>query len=392
MSSDEFVPDRERAAASDANVPVIDIAPFSAGGSGRRRVVEAIARACEDVGFFGIVGHGVDDALIDGIYREGRAFFALPREEKMEVGRPAPGVSRGYNSLSDQSLGNTLASGVPPDLQESFAIGPLDPGNGPHWTVGYGPIHFHPNLWPQRPAAFRAAVTAYWQTMETLAGRLARIFALALDLPEDFFADKIDRHVSTMRLNFYPAQPVAPLPGQIRAGAHSDYGGFTILRTEDAPGGTPGRSPRRQLGRRAEHPERLRRQHRRHADALDQRPLGLDRPPRGQPAGIRAGGHDPHVSSVFPGAELRRRGAMPRELHRSGQPAALCAHDRGRALARQDPGGARAAPGACRGAAGGRRCLSGPEPTSVARMSEATSGVPARWATRISLRSCGLRS
>ena len=237
MSSDEFVPDRERAAASDANVPVIDVAPFSAGGSGKHRVVEAIARACEDVGFFGIVGHGVDDALIGGIYREGRAFFALPREEKMEVGRPAPGVSRGYNSLSDQSLGNTLASGVPPDLQESFAIGPLDPGNGPHWTAGYGPIHFHPNLWPRRPAVFRAAVTAYWQTMEALAGRLARTFALALELPEDFFADKIDRHVSTMRLNFYPAQPVAPLPGQIRAGAHSDYGGFTILRTEDAPGG-----------------------------------------------------------------------------------------------------------------------------------------------------------
>ena len=93
MSSDEFVPDRERAAASDANVPVIDIAPFSAGGSGKHRVVEAIARACEDVGFFGIVGHGVDDALIGGIYREGRAFFALPREEKMEVGRPAPGVA-----------------------------------------------------------------------------------------------------------------------------------------------------------------------------------------------------------------------------------------------------------------------------------------------------------
>ena len=73
--------------------------------------------------------------------------------------------------------------------------------------------------------------------MEGLAARLARMFALALDLPEEFFADRIDRHVSTMRLNFYPAQPLPPLPGQIRAGAHSDYGAFTILRTEAAPGG-----------------------------------------------------------------------------------------------------------------------------------------------------------
>src|SRR4029077_17566796 len=103
------------------------------------------------------------------------------------------------------------------------------------------PIHFHPNLWPRRPVAFRAAVTAYWQTMEALAGRLARIFALALELPEDFFADKIDRHVSTMRLNFYPAQPVAPLPGQIRAGAHSDYGRVSVVSAPHAAGGADAR-------------------------------------------------------------------------------------------------------------------------------------------------------
>jgi len=36
MSSDDFVPDRERAAAADAAVPVIDIAAFSEGGAGRR--------------------------------------------------------------------------------------------------------------------------------------------------------------------------------------------------------------------------------------------------------------------------------------------------------------------------------------------------------------------
>jgi isopenicillin N synthase-like dioxygenase len=237
MSSDDFVPDRERAAAADAEIPIIDISPFAVAPGGKRAVVAAIARACEQVGFFGIVGHGVDDAILEAIYREGRAFFGLTREEKMQIARPAPGVSRGYNSLADQSLGNTLAAGVPPDLQESFAIGPLNPGNGPYWTDSYGSIHFHPNLWPSRPVGFRTAVTAYYQALENLTARLAQMFALALDLPEDFFADKVDRHVSTMRLNFYPAQPVAPLPGQIRAGAHSDYGAFTVLRTEAAPGG-----------------------------------------------------------------------------------------------------------------------------------------------------------
>ncbi len=238
MTSDDFVPDRERVASADAEIPIIDLAPFAADDpAGQRAVIRAVSRACEEVGFFGITGHGVEDEAIAAIYREGRAFFALPREEKMRVVRPGPGISRGYNSLADQSLGNTLGVSVPADLQESFAIGPLAPGDGAYWREGYGPLHFHRNLWPDRPAGFRSAVSAYYTAMETLSLKLARIFALALDLPADFFADKIDRHVSTMRLVYYPAQTVKPLAGQIRAGAHSDYGAFTILRTEAAPGG-----------------------------------------------------------------------------------------------------------------------------------------------------------
>jgi isopenicillin N synthase-like dioxygenase len=40
-----------------------------------------------------------------------------------------------------------------------------------------------------------------------------------------------------MRLNYYPAQSGPPRPGQLRAGAHTDYGGLTILSGEDVPGG-----------------------------------------------------------------------------------------------------------------------------------------------------------
>jgi isopenicillin N synthase-like dioxygenase len=40
-----------------------------------------------------------------------------------------------------------------------------------------------------------------------------------------------------MRLNYYPAPAAPPAPGQLRAGAHTDYGGFTILSGEDVPGG-----------------------------------------------------------------------------------------------------------------------------------------------------------
>jgi isopenicillin N synthase-like dioxygenase len=66
---------------------------------------------------------------------------------------------------------------------------------------------------------------------------LMRLAALALEVEETFFDDKVDRSIGTMRLNYYPAQATAPLPGQLRSGAHTDYGGFTILSGEDVPGG-----------------------------------------------------------------------------------------------------------------------------------------------------------
>src|SRR5207249_10419808 len=69
------------------------------------------------------------------------------------------------------------------------------------------------------------------------AGRLMQASAHALDLPEAFFRDTPDRHISGIRVINYPDQPRAPAAGQLRAGAHSDYGALTILKAEDVPGG-----------------------------------------------------------------------------------------------------------------------------------------------------------
>jgi isopenicillin N synthase-like dioxygenase len=73
--------------------------------------------------------------------------------------------------------------------------------------------------------------------MDQLIVFLMRLAALALRVDEAFFDDKVDRSIGTMRLNYYPAQAVPPAPGQLRASAHTDYGGFTILAGEDVPGG-----------------------------------------------------------------------------------------------------------------------------------------------------------
>jgi isopenicillin N synthase-like dioxygenase len=237
-STTDFTPDRDRVADAGAAVPVIGVAPFSSGDdAGRKSVVEAVRQACEHVGFFVITGHGVADEAIRAAFSGGRAFFARPVAEKQRIKRPGPGISRGYNGLAGQSLSLTTGRQAPPDLMESLGLGPLETDDDAYWTEGFGPVHAHPNLWPDGMPQFREAVSQYWRAMETLSSRLTRIFALALDLDEDFFITRSDRHVSNMRINYYPAQQRPPEPGQLRAGAHSDYGAFTILKGENAPGG-----------------------------------------------------------------------------------------------------------------------------------------------------------
>lgn len=72
--------------------------------------------------------------------------------------------------------------------------------------------------------------------MRDLGDRLMSLFARALGLPPGFFSGKIDQCPNALRAINYPARDDDPLPGQLRAGAHTDYGTLTILR-QDAVGG-----------------------------------------------------------------------------------------------------------------------------------------------------------
>jgi isopenicillin N synthase-like dioxygenase len=218
-------------------VPVIDVAPFLAGtAADQQGVVREVGRACEEIGFFTVVGHGVEEKLVQRMTDVSRAFFALPLAEKLEVKRPRPEQSRGYIGIGDEHLAYGIGQRTT-DLKEFFAIGPVDVPDEEYYTCPAAYPSFAPNVWPTRPAELRAVFTEYYRTMERLAAHLMRVFAIALDLPPDFFRAKTDRHISGIRVINYPDQPDEPEPGQLRAGAHSDYGALTILKAENAPGG-----------------------------------------------------------------------------------------------------------------------------------------------------------
>jgi hypothetical protein len=129
------------------------------------------------------------------------------------------------------------AKNLPFDLNETIQIAPIDVGDDEYYREGVSRGMFPPNRWPECLPEFKEVYVEYFQRMTKLAGDLMRLSALALDLPENYFVDKIDRPVSKLAARLYPEQTQAPLPGQLRAAAHTDYGTVTILKPGNAPGG-----------------------------------------------------------------------------------------------------------------------------------------------------------
>lgn len=229
----------ESTAATEGVVPVIDISDLRSDDVARRRAVgKEIDGACRDIGFFQITGHGMPDELVQAVYDSAKQFFALPLEEKRRVAQPNPMTARGYTAVGEQALGYNDDTSTPRDLHQKFDTGPhrTDPAD-PYYALDEAGPHFVPNQWPDTPAGMQQAWETYYEAADELSALLMRGFALGLDLPEDFFADKIDKDISMLRAIHYPHQDAEPLPGQMRAGAHTDYGSLTIVRPEVAPGG-----------------------------------------------------------------------------------------------------------------------------------------------------------
>jgi isopenicillin N synthase-like dioxygenase len=186
------------------------------------------SEVCRATGFLAIANHAVSKEIIDAAWNAAHDFFDLPLSEKQKSAAPYPGYPYGYLRTETEALAKSRGDDTPPDLKESFNGGPRA---APAGMTDSQALEFcyARTIWPERPAGFREAWQAYYSAMEDLAARIMRVFAAALNLPGDFFESYIDAPISALRALNYPEQTVAPKPGQIRAGAHTDYGSLTIL-------------------------------------------------------------------------------------------------------------------------------------------------------------------
>lgn len=218
-------------------VPIINIAPFFGDDpAARQHVAAAVNKACTEIGFLVVTGHGVSDELVSDMRTVSRQYFDLPLEEKLKFRMPADRY-RGYISLGNEALASSMDEQTPPDLKESFSIGPIEPAGDTYHRAARPGNFFAPNFWPEQPLRFRPTWINYYSEMERLSAALMRIFAMGLGMDEFYFDNKIDHHISNFSVIHYPEQPKPPLPGQLRAGAHTDYGSLTIVKPDDAPGG-----------------------------------------------------------------------------------------------------------------------------------------------------------
>jgi isopenicillin N synthase-like dioxygenase len=210
-------------------VPVIDFGAFTGGGADtRREVARAFGYALETTGFVTVINHGVPPQLMQEMYDSVKSFFGLPEEIKNRYVPPEKTKGRGYLPMGIESVAATLTGETPPDLCEALVFRSLQ-----RERRGLGV----PNLWPEQPVALSACVNRYFDALAALCAELMKMAALALELPEAYFDPYYSDPSLVLRFVNYPDQAAAPKPGQLRYGAHHDYGGLTVLRQDNAAGG-----------------------------------------------------------------------------------------------------------------------------------------------------------
>jgi isopenicillin N synthase-like dioxygenase len=223
---------------TSVQIPVIDLTPWWGGAAGRLAVGRQVDAAARQFGFFQVVGHRLPRHRIDSLLRVSSAFFELPVEVKQRCTPADPSINRGYAARGTEALSYSIGRDAPPDLFEAFNIGEDDVDYDDPFYAAERRGAFAPNIWPDGPRNFRAALVDYFTSASQLAHTLTDMLAVALGLPDGWFLPYVDRSTTTMRTIRYERRVGEddPLPGQQRMGAHTDYGIVTVLYAEPVAG------------------------------------------------------------------------------------------------------------------------------------------------------------
>jgi isopenicillin N synthase-like dioxygenase len=208
-----------------SEIPVIDVSALADGASpeARAATVAALGDTLERSGFAYLVGHGVPQDMIDGLWDLSKAFHALPMEAKRAIAMND--FHRGYMPFSTSTIvTSSVAKVTRPNQSESLMIMHEVAPDAP----SFGEPLQGPNQWPADLPQLRDAALAYMRRLTELGEMMAGGLAEALGLPRDWFAPFFDEPT------LFPRQEDDA--GLFGAAPHTDYGFITLL-TQDEVGG-----------------------------------------------------------------------------------------------------------------------------------------------------------
>ncbi|RYE17339.1 MAG: isopenicillin N synthase family oxygenase [Sphingobacteriales bacterium] len=214
---------------STVNIPRLDLNNYIHGTAEQRsQFSNDIGHAFNQTGFVTVTNHGLSKELISQLYDTVKALFALPDEVKNKYEIPGMAGQRGYTGKEKE----TAKGFTKPDLKEFWQIGQ---------TVTDGdPVKedYPDNIQVDELPEFNAVTLEVYKKLEAVGTHLLRAIAIYLDLPENYFDDKVHNGNSILRtLHYFPITNPDALPDEaVRAGAHEDINLITLLIGASADG------------------------------------------------------------------------------------------------------------------------------------------------------------
>ncbi|KAI1648156.1 Clavaminate synthase-like protein [Daldinia loculata] len=239
----DVLPNPPRDCTTD-EIPIIDLAlMFSEKLSDRKSVADNIRSAATNNGFFYIKNHGIPEEVIAQCKKQVINFMRQPLEKKMLVD------SRIHSKYYNGYLGNRKAQisrTESVDVRESFSFR-YSPELDPDHPMNVSELPDEVRSWiraedfvwegTKHLPNFKEDSLAYWRSCLTLARRLVRVFALSLDLEEDYWDDKVTHPGADGVFNYYPPRTVEEVENKfVGLGSHTDLQLFTLL-WQDGVGG-----------------------------------------------------------------------------------------------------------------------------------------------------------
>jgi len=207
-------------------IPVIDFSLFTSGNAtARQTVVQQIYQACHAIGFIYLKNTSISNDLIRQVLKQSKDFFDLPLAVKQQLAWSNEFSNQGYVGIERERLNPNN----PGDLKEAFNI-----------STKATDIDVTDKLSAKSAASASPAknpdILTFYEACTELANKVLQAFALALELPADFFPTNHNQQNHTLRLLHYPPLSQPPKLGQVRAGEHSDYGSITLLFQNEVGG------------------------------------------------------------------------------------------------------------------------------------------------------------